>query len=190
MRLELLAPHPVAANAGTAAPATGVAPDASPLPGDAAERGARARFRWRIVLPVLLASLTLLGQGERSWVDPRFRSPSATLLTYWEAMREGDADLAFDCFTTRQDDQPLPGALWFMPPTDALWLDGFQSLPVTAGRVMVRYEVHYRPSGSGEERMFKTGSELVREQGEWRIAQPLGKASMPEWTGESRPVDI
>jgi len=146
--------------------------------------------RWRVVLTVLLASLTLLGQGERSRVDPRFRSPSATLLTYWEALREGDADAAFDCFVSRRDDQPMPGALWFLPPTDELWLEAVHQLPVTTGRVMVRYEVHYKPRGTGEERSFPTGSELVRTQGEWRITQPLGQASMPEWKGEPLPVDI
>lgn len=151
---------------------------------------AREGVRWRVVLVVLLASFTLLGQGERCRVDPRFRSPSTTLVSYWEALRAGDADAAFECFVSRRDDQPMPGALWFMPPTDQLWLAGFRSLPVTAGRVMVRYEVHYKPIGSGEERMFQTGSELVRSRGEWRISQPLGEASMPEWKPESVPVDI
>jgi hypothetical protein len=178
----------VAAKAGTVAPPSGVAADATPCADGANGRG--VRVRWRIVLPVLFASLTLLGQGERLQVDPRFRSPSAALLTYWEAMRSGDADAAFECFVSRRDDQPMPGALWFLPPTDELWLDAFNALPVTGGRVMVRYEVHYKPRGSGEERMFQTGSELVRLQGEWRIAQPLGQASMPEWKAESLPVDM
>lgn len=181
-------PAIVPAIAGTAAPPSGVAPDTPSSPEGARKRG--PRIRWRTLLPVLFASLTLLGQGERVRLDPRFRSPSTTLITYWEALRTGDADMAFDCFVSRRDDQPMPGALWFLPPTDELWLDEFNSLPVTGGRVMVRYEVHYKPRGSGEERMFQTGSELVRVQGQWRIAQPLGQASMPEWKGEPAPVDI
>jgi hypothetical protein len=55
---------------------------------------------------------------------------------------------------------------------------------------MVTYEVHYRPEGTGDERMFKTGSELIRMRGEWRIAQPLGEASMPEWKPVQGPVNI
>lgn len=148
------------------------------------------RVSWRSLLVVALASITLLGQGERYHVDPRYRTPSAVLLTYWEAQREGDADAAQECFVTGREDQPAPGALWFMPPTDRIWIDGIHSLPVTSGRVMLRYEVHYLPTGTGEERMFRTGSELVRVRGEWRIAQPLGEASMPEWKGEPSPVDI
>ncbi len=189
VRLELLKPTVVATIPGTTAPERGVGADAPARPPGAA-CVVHVRIDWRNTLLVLLASLTLLGQGERARVDPRFRSPSTTLLTYWEALREGDADAAMECFLTRRDDQPVPGAVWFLPPTDELWLEGFNSLPVTAGRVMVRYEVHYKPRGTGEERMFPTGSELVRSHGEWRIAQPLGKASMPEWKPESLPVDI
>jgi hypothetical protein len=146
-----------------------------------------SRGAWALVL---IAGLSLLGQGERHRVDPRYRAPSTTLLTFWEAMREGDADAACDCFVDGPHNLPLPGALWFLPPTDDLWLTAFRSLPVTAGRVMVTYEVHFRPLGSNEERQFKTGTELVREQGEWHIAQPLGEASMPTWKPEPTPVDI
>lgn len=168
--------------------ASGVASGTSDL-GPGQFPAARHGVGWRSVLLAILVSVSLLGQGEHVRVDPRYRSPSAVLLTYWEAQREGDADAARDCFASARSDQPEPGAVWFLPPTDDLWLTGFHSLPVTSGRVMVRYEVHFRPRGSAEERMFKTGSELVRARGEWRIAQPLGEASMPEWKPEPGPVD-
>jgi hypothetical protein len=159
-------------------------------PAEAFAQPAPPRAGWRGLLLIVLTSLTLLGQGERATVDPRYRAPSTTLLTFWEALRAGDADAATDCFVAGPNDLPMPGALWFMPPTDDLWLDGFRSLPVTAGRVMVTYEVHYRPRGGHEERMFQTGNELVRLRGEWRISQPLGEASMPEWKPEREAVDI
>ena len=139
---------------------------------------------------VLLVAASLLGQGERCRVDPRFRTPSATLATYWESLREGNAYDAWECLVEGRHDLPVPGMLWFLPPTDALWLDAFRSLPVTAGRVMVTYEVHYRPSGATDERSFRSGSELVRMRGEWRIAQPIGEASMPDWKPVPSPVDI
>jgi hypothetical protein len=190
MRLDLLESSlPPQNNDGTPPDPAGVAP-VTVASHAAAPRVVRVRIDWRNALLALLASLTLLGQGERAHVDPRFRSPSTTLLTYWEALREGDADAATECFLTARNDQPMPGAIWFLPPTDELWLESFKSLPVTAGRVMVRYEVHYKPRGVGEERMFETGSELLRWHGEWRIAQPLGQASMPEWKPESLPVDM
>ena len=150
----------------------------------------RSTLRLQHFLWILFACVGLLGQGERCRVDPRFRSPSATLHTYWSALRHDDGDTAYECFVEGRHDLPEPGALWFLPPTDELWLQGFHSLPVTAGRVMVSYEVHYRPKGVFEERMFKTGSELVRMRGEWRIAQPLGNASWPEWKPVRSPVDI
>jgi hypothetical protein len=190
VRLDLLASQSTSLpKLGTPTTAAGVATGMSGFPDAATVAAGRPGFGWHRVVLALLVSLTLLGQGDHLRVDPRFRSPSRTLLTYWEAQREGDADLARDCFTNSRSDQPEPGAVWFLPPTDDLWLAGFHSLPVTAGRVMVRYEVHFRPRGSAEERMFKTGSELVRARGEWRIAQPIGEASMPEWKPEPGPVD-
>jgi len=113
-----------------------------------------------------------------------------TLQSYWEALREGDADAAADCFVEGNGNSPLPGALWFLPPTDHLWLAGMETLPVSTTRVLISYEVHYRPVDSGEERMFRVGSELVRSKGEWRIATPLGEASLPQWRPVSGPVDI
>lgn len=187
MRLDLL--HPRAnAISGTGDAPGGVGHDVGPVGGASAATFRRAR-PVTLVMVALLA-VALLGQGERYRLDPRFRSPSSTLLSYWGALGEGDSGRVLECFDEVRDDQPMPGALWFLPPTDELWLDGFRSLPVTAGRVLVTYEVHYRPSGSGEERMFQTGSELVRVRGEWRIARPIGEASMPEWKPVPGPVDI
>ncbi len=147
-------------------------------------------FSFRTLFLVAVACCSLLGQGERYRIDVRFRSPSATLLTFWESLRQGDGDAAYECFVEGRHDLPMPGALWFLPPTDDLWLAGFRSLPVSSGRVMVTYEVHYRPRDVGDERMFKTGSELVRVRGEWRIAQPLGDVNMPEWKPVPGPVDM
>jgi len=174
---------------GTVAPSSGVATGTSNPEFGYSVPGARNGVGWHSVVLTVLLGVSLLGQGEYRHVDPRFRSPSVTLLTYWEAQREGDADAARECFTSARSDQPEPGAVWFLPPTDDLWLAAFHSLPVTSGRIMVRYEVHFRPRGSAEERMFQTGSELVRTRGEWRIAQPLGEASMPEWKPVPGPVD-
>lgn len=189
MRLDLLQPNQkigtMEAPIGVSLSVTAAAGEAGIVP---APRQAGAT--WRRAALILVAALSLLGQGERFRVDTRFRSPSATLLAYWEALRQGDGDSAYECFVEGRHDLPMPGALWFLPPTDDLWLAGFRSLPVTSGRVMVTYEVHYRPRGLGEERMFKTGSELVRSQGEWRISQPIGEVSMPEWKGVPGPIDM
>lgn len=143
----------------------------------------------RGVFTVALAVLSLLGQGERSRVDPRFISPSATLRTYWGALREGDANSAWECFVEGRHDLPRPGMLWFLPPTDELTLDEFRSLPVTGGRILVSYEVCYRPAGSLEVHSFRSADELVRLRGEWRIARPIGEASMPEWQPAPRLID-
>ena len=191
MRLDLLQTRSARLQIlGTPQAPAGVADDATVPDSGAVVPSTRSGIGWRGVLVIGLASLALLGQGERSRVDPRFRTPSSALLTYWEALREGDADAVHDCFITDRGDLPMPGSLWFMPPTDDLWLTAFRSLPVSAGRVMVRYEVHFRPRGSRDERMFESGSELLRTKGEWRIAQPFGEASMPEWKPEHAPVDI
>lgn len=190
VRLDLLSPRIPGFTQipGTTGHPVGVVTSVPPK--EVAEPVVRSRAHtWRTWLVVAVAACTLLGQGERCRVDGRFRSPSATLETYWESLRIGDADQAWECFVEGRHDLPMPGMLWFLPPTEDLWLTGYRSLPVTSGRVMVTYEVHYRPEGTGDERMFKTGSELVRMRGEWRISQPLSEASMPEWKPVLGPVD-
>jgi len=149
--------------------------------------GFRKRFR-RTAL-TLLGCVTLLGQGEQCRVDRRFVSPSATLLTFWEAMRVGDAEGVWECFVEGRNDLPLPGMLWFLPPTDKLSLAEFRALPVSAGRVLVRYEVHFVPRGLDEERSFTTGDELVRMRGQWRISRPIGSLNVPIGEPPPRTVD-
>ena len=148
------------------------------------------RIRARHLALVGLAAFALLGQGERCLVDPRFSTPSATLATYWSALRDGDAVTAGECVLEGAEDQPFPGMLWFMPPTREVRLEAFRSLPVTAGRLYVSYEVRFRPLGAIEEQRFQTGHELVRLHGGWRIARGLGSASLPQWRSIPRAVDI
>ena len=109
-----------------------------------------------------LAAFALLGQGERCQVDPRFGTPSATLTTYWSALRDGDSETVAECVLDDAQGQPFPGMLWFMPPTRELRLGEFRSLPVSSGRLYVTYEVRFRPLGALEEQRFETGHELVR----------------------------
>ena len=178
--VALLPPH-LPEHSGTPPHAPGVEASIAPLP--------RRRLPFRLVAMVILASLTLLGQGERCQVDPRFASPSATLLTFWGAMREGNAEEVWECFVEGRDDLPVPGMLWFLPPTDRISLAEFRALPVTAGHVLVRYEVHFVPRGFEEEHVFVTGDELVRIRGQWRIARPIGEVSAPIWESAPRTVD-
>ena len=193
MRLDLLHPRAIVPGEFDGTEPLPVGVSTSVLPEEAGAPGAvspeHPPLSWRTWVVVMAVACTLLGQGERYHVDGRFRSPSATLETYWESLRTGDGDQAWECLVEGRNDLPMPGMLWFLPPTEDLWLTGYRSLPVTSGRVMVTYEVHYRPEGTRDERMFKTGSELVRMRGEWRIAQPLGEASMPQWRPVSGPVD-
>jgi hypothetical protein len=147
------------------------------------------RLGWRGWFAVLAVAGSLLGQGERCRVERTYRAPSTTLQAYWEALRAGDAEAAWACFAEGRPDVPMPGAVWFLPTTDDLWLTGYRALPVAPSRVMVSYEVHYRDGWSGDERMFRFGNELVRQRGEWRIAKSIGEASMPEWKPKDRPVD-
>ena len=131
--VALLPPHlpPVAPeHSGTSATPAGVS--ASDAPDRA---GPRRKLTARHLWMVVLASLTLLGQGERCLVDPRFASPSATLLTFWSAMREGNAEEVWECFVEGRDDLPMPGMLWFLPPTERISLAEFRALPVTLFKV-------------------------------------------------------
>jgi len=197
VRLELLGPVPYR-ELGTPRPASGVE-DPSPVSAGGEPEVALAavatparegtRLGWRGWFAVLTVACTLLGQGERCRIERTYRSPATTIQAYWEALRGGDADAAWACFVEGRPDVPMPGAVWFLPSTDDLWLTGYRALPVAPSRTMVSYEVHYRDRWSGEERMFRFGNELVRRRGEWHIAKPIGEASMPEWKPKDRPVD-
>jgi len=136
----------------------------------------------------LLAWLTfaVLGQGERFHLDHRFRTFDATLTTYWEALRSNDAGGAWECLADGTTGMPYPGMLWFLPPSDDLSLGNLRPLPIERGRMVVSYEVRYRPRGSDRELSFRTSSELVQKHGEWRIAHPIDAASVPEW----RPLPV
>jgi len=158
--------------------------------GDGGAVAPRGRIRALHHALVGLAAFALLGQGERCVVDPRFGSPSATLGTYWSALRDNDAMTAAECMVDGIVEQPFPGMLWFMPPTREVRLEEFRSLPVTAGRLFVTYQVRFRPTGALDEQCFQTGHELVRIRGEWHIARGLGSASLPQWHPIPRAVDI
>ncbi len=180
---------PALEDSGTGAPDSGVCSDGR-SGGDGQAGAPRHRIRIRHRALVGLAVFALLGQGERCVVDPRFGSPSATLATYWSALRDGDARTAAECVLEDAEAQPFPGMLWFMPPTREVRLESFRSLPVTAGRLFVTYEVRFRPLGALVEQRFQVGHELVRARGEWRIARGLGPASLPQWRPIPRAVDI
>ena len=123
-------------------------------------------------------------------MDPRFRTPGATLSTYWSALRDGDADVVGECVVESEEIQPFPGMLWFMPPTREVRLEGIRFIPVADGRLYASYEVRFRPLGATDEQRFETGHELVRWHGGWRIARGLGTASLPQWRSIPRAVDI
>lgn len=190
MRLDSTHPGEAQSGAvsGTLPPAVGV-DHAERAGGDPAGAAERRGIGLRGALLLLWMAFALLGQGERCLVDERFASPGATLATYWEAMRSGDDDTVAQCHVGGPHDLPFPGMLWFMPPTREVRLEAIRSLPVAAGRVLVTYEVCYRPDGARVEQRLRTGHELVRQRGEWRIERPLGEASVPEWTPVRRAVD-
>ncbi len=174
---------------GTEAPPAGVYEDVR-SGGDGGGFTPRRRIPALHRARVGLAAFALLGQGEPCVVDPRFATPSATLGTYWSALRDNDAPTLAECMEDGRVDQPFLGMLWFMPPTREIRLEEFRSLPVSAGRVLVSYQVRFRPTGAVDEQLFQTGHELVRVRGGWHIARGLGPASLPAWRPIPRSVDI
>ena len=180
---------PEAHEVGTPDPPDGVLA-ASPIAPEVTAQGSLRKSSLRSLLLLAAASLTLLGQGERCQVDARFVSPSATLETFWSAIAAGNAEDVWECFVEGRNDLPVPGMIWFLPPTGRIALAEFRSLPVGSGRVLVSYEVRFVPEGDTVERSFRTGDELVRIRGQWRIARPIGQVNMPELRLPPRTVDI
>ena len=125
------------------------------------------------LLVVALASL--LGQGQYCTVDPLLRTPGTALASYWEAVECNDEDRIRACSLGLEDGMPFPGMLWAFPEVKALWLERLQYVPLEADRVVVRYEVHFRPAGSHQERKLTVSTELQHVGGEWRVVRPLGE---------------
>jgi hypothetical protein len=142
----------------------------------------------RMVLLLLLA-MSLMGQGERFQIDPRFRTPSATLHTYWEALRRQDLTTVNDCLTDPGLLRPFPGMLWFLPPVDEIQLKSMRLVGAEAGRMIAVYEVQFLPSGTEDLQTFVTTTELRRVGQEWRVVPAEGD-ELPAWQPFPRAVDI
>ena len=177
-------------DSGTTGAPVGVDPAACPCPVPTSSPPPAPRARPRSWLLLLVLCLGVLGQGERCEIDPRFASPTATLRTFWEALRAGDMEAAEACIEEGDYSGPYPGWVWFMPPSRDLRLESVQPLPVRRGRVVVDYEVHYFALGASEELSFKTQSQLVEARGEWRITAPYGNVTTLEWRPIHRLVPI
>jgi hypothetical protein len=174
-------PRPVSQETGTPTPPGGVGSVAcanDEVLSSATPRERVSALSWLLVLTLCFS---VLGQGQRCEMDPRFGSPVSTLRTYWEALSAGDAETASECIEDGNYTGPYPGAVWFMPTTRDLRLEEVHSLPVRRGRVMVNYEVHYFALGIAEELSFRTENHLVQVRGEWRIAPPFGNVSQQQW---------
>lgn len=175
--LQLVPLLPTTPISGTSTPAAGVVP--------CGPRRRTAVWQWAAGVMLVFA---LLGQGERSTVDLRFATPTATLFTYWEALRANDEWTLAQCMLDDSEDRPSAGQLWFMPPSPRIHLDHFHTLGVTGGRMVVTYDVRFRPVGTARDLRFQTSNELVRQHGEWRIARGIGSASIPEWRAIPRRI--
>lgn len=149
---------------------------------------ARRRGVRRTMLLLLLA-LSLVGQGEKFYVDPRFRTPSATLNTYWEALSRQDLSTVNDCYADPGSLQPFPGMLWFLPPVDEIDLTSMRLVGAEAGHLIAMYEVQFRPTGIPDVHSFVTTTELRRVGWEWHVI-PNDEAGLPAWQPYPRAVDI
>ena len=145
---------------------------------------------WAIRFVLFAALLSLLGQGERSVIDPQLRSPGSAVASYWEGLQLNDPVRIAAC--TVQDDamMPFPGMLWSFPNTHALWLEKLRYVPVDADEVVVSYEVHYKPVGGEEERSLKVMTNVLRVRGEWRVAQPFAETGLLDGRPLPTRVDI
>ena len=123
-------------------------------------------------------------------MDPRFASPNATLATYWEALRANDEGSVVECFAEPASAAPVPGAVWFLPPSRELVISPPRLVPVEVGHMVANYEVRFRPYGSVEVYGVTMSSELQRIRGEWRILRALVDSDMPDWLPAAPRADI
>lgn len=163
--------------------------DVEATPRTFADKQTRRGLAIRGWVMLALGCVLLLGQGERFHVDPRFRSPSRTLETYWRAIRHNDLQTVGECFSEPQT-MPFPGMLWFLPPVDALHIRSVHVVSAEGGKIVAAYEIQFIPKGTQYAESFVTSSQLVKVQSEWRIVPNEDASSIPPWKPYPRPVDI
>lgn len=145
--------------------------------------------RWWHWLAVWLAAVAVLGQGERFRVDNRFSSPTATLLTYWEALENDDADAVSECFVEPTRARPLPGMTWVVPPSRQFGLYSFKIEPINQDEVLATYEVRFVARDAIDEERLVISSQLMFMNGGWRIVEPLDEVASPDAAPVRRLID-
>jgi hypothetical protein len=145
---------------------------------------------WRRRWAIAIACFSLLGQGEPSRIDPRFRSPSALLATYWEALWANDDQTLAECFADPSQATPTPGSLWFLPPSRRLSIYPIRNMSADRGRVQASYEVRFRPEDTGQDMHFLASTTLVRLHDGWRIAGEQEDGVIPPWRLVRRRVTV
>jgi hypothetical protein len=123
-------------------------------------------------------------------VDWRFRSPSALIATYWEALWANDVETLKACFADPARATPLPGALYFLPPSERISIYPIRSLSSGDGRVVANYEVRFQPDGAATEMRFVASTSIVRLKTGWRIAGDAEDFGIPEWRPIPRPTGV
>jgi hypothetical protein len=151
--------------------------------------GASRRRSWR-GFALVLATVSLLGQGERYQLDPRFGSPTATLLTYWEAVQLEDLTAVPECFVEPTTAVPYPGMVWHIPPVRRLGLYRVRCEVAGEGRVRATYEVRFTASDALDEQHYVVESRLVRVRGAWRIEEAFADMATTDVMPVRRVVDI
>jgi hypothetical protein len=145
--------------------------------------------RWWHWLAVWLVAVAVLGQGERFRVDNRFSSPTATLLTYWEALGHDDAEAVSECFAEPSRARPLPGMTWVVPPSRQLGLYSFKVEPINQDEVLATYEVRFVARDALDEERLVISSQLMFVNGGWRIVEPLDEVASPDAAPVRRLID-
>lgn len=148
------------------------------------------RSGWR-AWALVFAALSLLGQGERYRLDPRFDTPTATLLTYWEAVQRDDAQGVAECFAEPTRAVPYPGMVWEIPPARTLGLYSVRCERSGQNRVVATYEVRVTARDALDPQRLAISTVLVKLRGAWRIEDALGDmTSLDAGMPVRRVVDI
>jgi len=145
--------------------------------------------RWWHWVAVWLAAIAVLGQGERYRIDTRFSTPTATLLTYWEALCHDDAQGVSECFAEPERAKPLPGMTWVVPPARELGLYAFKVEPIGQDQVLATYEVRFVARDALDQERLVISSQLMFMNGGWRIVEPLDEVAAPDSEPVRRLID-
>jgi hypothetical protein len=125
----------------------------------------------KLALAPLVAMLCFVALDAPRELDEAFRSPEATIASYWHRMIERRHGAALECFVGAP--APVTTGMLQLPELVELRCRDFRVSSHGRGVVDVAYDIEYRITLADSLARFATGDRLRFTRAGWKIERPL-----------------